>query len=149
MVDPGEAQLRERRERVAGGGRIGRVGLHQHHGLVAALHAPPEILGDLQHELHGAEREQAIALLDARRGGDHFEVAGVLQGAHQRARERARLGAHHRRRERLGIHVDGVAEEHELHHRHADHHGESEAVAAHLHELLHEHRRESVEGEHG
>ena len=46
----------------------------------------------------------------------------------------------------LGVHVYGIAEEHQLHEGDADHHGEGEPVAAHLHEFLAHHGHEPAQG---
>ena len=40
------------------------------------------------------------------------------------------------RRQSLGIGIDRIAEQDELHERHAQHHAEGDAVAPHLDELL-------------
>ena len=137
--------------RIAGGRRVGRVGLDQHRRALAALQAAREVRRDRARTnctSPCASSRSASASLDGMR--DHAEIAGVLQRAHERARVDARLGRDARavgRRLRVG--VDGVAEQHQLHHRHADHHREGEPVAAQLHEFLREHGEEAVQGEHG
>jgi hypothetical protein len=149
MVEAGRGDLLQRRERVARGGGVGRVRFHQHHRVLAALQAAREILRHVEDELHVPERDEAVRLVDGGGCRDDLEVAGILERAHERARERARLRADDGGRQRLRVHVDGIAEEDELHHRHADHHREGEAVTPHLDEFLHQHCQKPVQCKHG
>jgi hypothetical protein len=52
------------------------------------------------------------------------------------------LVRHHSRRQVLGVGVDRVAKQHQLHDRHADHHREGQPVALELHQFLQEHRHD-------
>ena len=125
---------------VADGGRVGGVGFEKQIRFFAAQQLAREVYGNFHGELHLALREQ---LLDFRLAfclaGD-VEVAAVAQAPDNRAREDAVVGGINRRRQMLGVGIDGVAEQDELRQRDADHHAERQPVAPHLDEFLHHDR---------
>ena len=74
-----------------------------------------------------------------------IEIIGVLHRRQHGAGQRPVVAGEHRRRQLLGVGVDGIAEQHELHDRHEDHGGEGHAVAPHLDEFLDDHRPHAPE----
>ena len=147
MGERGAAQGGERRERVAGRDRIGGVGFHEHRRALAAQQLAPEVLGDADHELDVAARQQLVRLGLARRLPGDLEIVRVLERPHQAAGEHALVGDQQCGRQLLGVGVDRVAEQDQLHQRHADHHGEGQAIAPHLDEFLDQDRPEATPGQ--
>ena len=74
-------------------------------------------------------------------------VAGVLQRRDEAAGEVALVEGEDDRRQMLGVGVDRVAEQGQLHQRDAHHHREGEPVPAHLDELLGDHGEQARERE--
>src|SRR5262249_268235 len=68
-----------------------------------------------------------------------LEIVGVLHRRENGAGERSFGARENRRRELLGIGVNGIAEQRELEDRHENHGGEGHAVAPHLNEFLDNH----------
>ena len=123
---------------------VARVRGQEHRRALPALDEPGEVHRHLQDEEHIAPRHGSLRLGRRHRGGD-VEVVGGPHGRDQRAR-RARVVAHHqRRRQVLGVGVDGEAEEEELDQRHAHHQGQGEAVPPRLDDLLAQDGDEALE----
>ena len=130
-------------QRVAGRDGIGGVGLDEHGRLLAAQNPTAEVGGNIDDELHLASRDHLAGLRERVRPGHDAEIGGVLERAHDRAREGAIVGDYHGRRQCARIGVDGIAEQGQLNDGNADHHGEGQTVAQHLDEFLHQHGAEA------
>ena len=141
----GVDQSLHRRDRRAGRHRVGGVGDHQHGGPVASPHVALEARRNLDAELRIARPDQLVELLGIAHLPAEIEIVGVLHRRQHGAGQRAVVAHQHRRRQLLGVGVDGVAEQSELQDRHEDHGGEGHAVAPHLHELLDHHRPHAPE----
>ena len=118
----------ERRQRVAGGDRVGGVGLDQQLRPVAAEQVARKAGRDGDREQDLAAVQQPVDLLAAAGDPDDPVVAGVLQRRDEAAGEVAVVIGQDDGRQVLGVAVDGVAEQEELDDRDADHHGEGQPV---------------------
>ncbi|MNK40650.1 hypothetical protein D3C87_593000 [compost metagenome] len=139
LLRHGLGQLRGRANGHAGRHGIGGVGLDQQRRAFAAQQPAREVRRYRHHEQHPAlGQRRAPGFLVVQFLGD----VKVVRRLHRRD-EAAREGAVVRRDDGgghlLGIGVDGVAEQRELHDGQAHDHAEGDAVAAKLQELLQDH----------
>lgn len=146
-VDDGGGELAHRRLRETDGGRVGGVGFEEQLRLFTAQQLARKIHRHGHGKLHFPLGQPVLDFRRAVRFAREVEVAAVAQRPDDGARKRAVVRRINRRRQMLGIRVDGVAEQDELHHRDADHHAERQPVAPHLDELLHDDRPKTLEVE--
>jgi hypothetical protein len=135
-LEHGLVEHAKRSERIAGRGRIGRVGFDQQHRALATFELTAEILGYGNHELHRSQLERSRR---ERFGSDAAcdpKVAAVFHRTDHAARIDTVVRAQHRGGQCFRIGVDGKAEQYELHYRHPDHHSEGQSIAPHLDELF-------------
>ena len=106
----------ERGDRVADRGRVGRVGVDQHARVLAAIDRAVEVRRHLDDENQIAAREPVVRLL---LGAQHAEVviAGIVQRGGDGAGVFGILDRQQPGRQMLGIGVDRVAEQEQLHDR--------------------------------
>src|SRR5690606_32517940 len=138
---------RERGNRTAGGGGIGRVGGDEDFWRAPADHVALEVLRDDDDEIGVAAPQRLLAGFDAGYRATEIEIGGVLHAGDDGAGQRAVVGHFDQRGQVPRVGVDGKAEQHELDDGQPDHHREGDAIAAHLDELLEQHRAEAVERE--
>ena len=129
------AQLIERRNGAIGRHRVGGIGLDEQDRGFAAQQISVEADRKGDDELHLAPFEQLIRL-SLVNTADDLEVIAVPHGRHVRPGERAGVGHDDGRGQLLGIGVDGVAKQNQLHDRNGDDHAEGQPVAFELDEFL-------------
>ena len=139
-------QRGERGRGVADRRRIGRVGIHQHRRLVAAVDRPVEIGRNVHDKKQLAIGEAALGLRLGRERPD-VVIAGVAQRRDERPLIFGMVGREQPGRQVLGVGVDRVAEQKQLHHRQGDDHAQRQRVAPDLDPFLAQDGQEASEGE--
>ena len=140
VVERGLHHDAERRQRRAGGHRIGGVGRDQHRRIIAAPHRALEAARNFDAEQHLAGQQQIVEFGDIVHFPGEAEIVGVLQRLEDRAAEVAVLLQQHRGRQVSRRGVDGIAEQQQLHHRDHHDHRKRHPVAPQLDEFLDHHR---------
>ena len=138
----GLADLAHGSNGIAGGGRIGGIGLQQHGRALTAQQPTAEIGGNGQYKLHLATLQHGIGLRLGGVAGQQMKIAAIAHGADNGAAEAALFMRHHHCRQMFRIAVDGETEQRQLDQRNADHHRKRQPVAAELDEFLYYNRQQ-------
>ena len=134
-------------ERIAGGGRIGGVGVDEDDRAQALDEVMFKLWGDVNGELNRAQAERFIGVgLGCVGHGDRVVGAG-LEGGDNGPGYRAPISVDDGGGKVFGVAVDGVPEQDKLCHRNAGEHRKGQAVPCHLGELLEDDGHQSAPAE--
>ena len=147
ILQSGLDQAGQRTQGIPGRGRVGSVRFDQARRPVATEQVAREVLRNIDYELNLAAGEGVAGFGLALYFADKIEVTAVFDGFQESPGLGSVIGHQDGSGQMLGVRVDGEAEENELEEGDADHHREREPVTAHLDGLLDHHGPQSPQGE--